>query len=203
MLLVEAYPTPMARASGRADRESIVLTLPGAAESSTIAPMELRQFVEKHEPRPPAKDADNTDQLRLLTHEDGVVKLGDGGAVEALAQAACKPGTRDGRCLWVIAAESVPSIVEVAPNVRVPLTSGVAKHTNLTGGGLASCGGECWVDPSVANRLWVTGGSGRYPPRSPEHLDDAVAVIRRLGYDVMCAGWSTDNDCAERVFRET
>jgi hypothetical protein len=29
-----------------------------------------------------------------------------------------------------------------------------------------------------------------------------VAVLRGLGYDVTCAGWSTDNDCAERVFRE-
>jgi hypothetical protein len=96
----------------------------------------------------------------------------------------------------------LPSIIESAPRVREPLTSGVAKHTNLTGGGPASCGGECWIDATVESRLWVTGGSGRYPPRSPQHLEDAVAVLRGLGYDVTCAGWSTDNDCAERVFRE-
>lgn len=165
--------------------------------------VDLGHFVRKHEPRPPAKEPENQDQLRLLTPEDGVVRLSEGDAAESLRRGVCKPGTRDGRCLWVIVAEGLPAIVEVAPRVRAPLQSGVAKHTNLTGGAPASCGGECWIDPVVEGRLWVTGGSGRYPPRSPSHLDDAVAVIQGLGYEVICAGWSTDNDCAERVFRES
>jgi hypothetical protein len=44
--------------------------------------MEVTQFIAKHEARAPAKEPDNADQLRLLTAEDGVVKLGSNGATE-------------------------------------------------------------------------------------------------------------------------
>jgi hypothetical protein len=165
--------------------------------------MELKTFVTKYPPGPPAKPPDNEDQLRLLTPDDGVVRLEDNAATEALSVTVSKPGTGDGKCLWVIVSDAVPAIVELAPRARVALQSGVAKHTNLTGGGHASCGGECWVDAVVEKRLWVNGGSGRYRPSSPQHLDDAVAVIRLLGYDVISAGWSTDNDWPERTFRES
>ena len=173
---------------------------PGVAQN--VRQMNLAAFVVRYEARPPAKPSDNADQDRQLTVDDGVVNLVGADASAALMQPACKPGTAEGKALWVIVGDGVPAIVERAPRVRVPLQSGVAKHSNLTGAGLASCGGECWVDIAVENRLWVTGASGRYGPRTPQQLLDAVAVLAALGYDVISAGWSTDNDWPERTFRE-
>jgi hypothetical protein len=164
--------------------------------------MNLSSFVTCYPARLPARPSDNPDQDRLLTQADGVVNLVESGAAAALAQPTCKPGTPEGKALWVIVRDGVPAIVERAPNVCVPLQSGVAKHSNLTGAGLASCGGECWVDAAVESRLWVNGGSGRYGPRTPQELVDAVAVLMALGYDVISAGWSIDNDWPERTFRE-
>ena len=89
----------------------------------------------------------------------------------------------------------LPVILEAAPNVQPPpLQSGVAKHTNLTGGAPASCGGELWLDTVSPDLLHVNGGSGRYwrrnDPRGPSKLADAVRVFEGLGFRVISAGWT-------------
>lgn len=105
------------------------------------------------------------------------------------------PDDPQSRHLWVFRQAThpdVPYILEVAPYVRPALASGVAKHTNLTGGGRAHCGGELWIHEADACRLYVNGSSGRYGPASREQLDDAAEVFRGLGYDVINYGWDDD-----------
>lgn len=164
-------------------------------------PLTLAQFVEKHPPGPPRKPPETEDQLRELNAEDGVVFLNGAPFPRPLSGT---PGYPQGKHLWVIVPGALPVILETAPNVRPPpLSSGVAKHTNLTGGRPASCGGELWVDAVDAGMLYVNGGSGRYGPRTPEELADAVSAFESLGFRVESAGWSEDNDLPARVFRKS
>lgn len=73
-------------------------------------------------------------------------------------------------------------------------------HTNLSGGGDAHAGGELWYRDESS--LWLTGGSGRYPPRSAAELDDLVASFRSSGYAVCSAGWDHDVAGPSRYFRD-
>ena len=95
----------------------------------------------------------------------------------------------------------VPYIHERALTVRPPLETGVAKHTNLTGGAPASCGGELWIDPVDPRRLYVSGASGRYGPDSEQQLNDAVDVMRGRGFLVESFGWDAETNLPARVYR--
>ena len=131
-------------------------------------PLTIPEFAARHPPQAPRKQAETDDQLRLLTAEDGVVDLAKG---QMLPHTAGQPGYPPGRHLWVIAPDTLPVLLETAPNVQPPpLSSGVAKHTNLTGGSEACCGGELWTDAVNPKQLYVNGGSGRYGPRTPDEL---------------------------------
>ncbi len=163
--------------------------------------MTLEEFVRKYPPHPPRRVAANGDEVRRLSAADGVVQLHS-----APASVTCRAHPRDAGAgqathLWVFFAAGIPAILELAV-VSPPLQSGKAKHTNLTGGADASCGGELWVDPVDPTKLYVNGGSGRYGPTTSAQLDDAMSVFRRYGYDVVSFGWSDENDAPERVLRE-
>lgn len=120
----------------------------------------------------------------------------------ATMRPAASPGFPEDRYLWAILPDSVPVILETGETVQPPpLSMGVVKHTNLTGGKPACCGGELWSDAINSRLLYVNGGSGRYGARSPKQLDDAVHVFKQFGYLVQSAGWSEENDCPERIFR--
>ena len=100
------------------------------------------------------------------------------------------------RYLWVIDANGIPYIRESPIQAichRLP------KHTNLTGGGSAYLGGELWF--GSCTHLYVSGGSGRYPPIDSGQLDCAVQVFRDFGYHVTSLGWDEGTDSARR-FRE-
>jgi hypothetical protein len=136
---------------------------------------------------------------RLLTAADGV---GEMPTCVATMRPTSEPGSKEDCYIWVILPGSVPVILETGEDVQPPpLTMGVVKHTNLTGGAPACCGGEAWLDALDADRLFVNGWSGRYGARTPQQLADAVQVFEGYGYKVVSAGWSEENDCAERVFR--
>ncbi len=120
----------------------------------------------------------------------------------ATMRASKSPGSRENCYLWVILPDSVPVVLETGEDVLPPpLSMGMVKHTNLTGGTPACCGGELWLDVVDAETLYVTGGSGRYGARSPQQLSDAIHVFTQFGYTIQSAGWSEENDCPERVFR--
>jgi hypothetical protein len=161
--------------------------------------MQPGEFANHYPPAGPLpRPNDPPDVTRQLGADDGVANMPCAPAMRP----ASRPGDKDSRHLWVILADSVPVILETAPDVRPPpLSLGVAKHTNLTGGAPACCGGEIWLDGADSQRLHVNGGSGRYPAQSPEQLADAVRVLEGYGYSVRSAGWSEENDCPERVFR--
>ena len=90
----------------------------------------------------------------------------------------------------------IPYVLE-AP---LPFLNGkLPKHTNLTLGGRAYLGGELWF--SDRSSLFLSGGSGRYPPIDAGQLDDAAQVFEYYGYRVNSLGWDDDTDRAERVLK--
>jgi hypothetical protein len=145
---------------------------------------------------PPAND----DETRLLAPNDGVRQFED---------APCSVGTEDvvpstknpheeKRFLWVIRESDIPFIREHA-TVTPPLSSGRCKHTNLTGGADAYCGGEVWF---VSDRcLILNGGSGRYPPKEPAELDTVVISFQQAGYGVWSMGWDDGVNRPARVLK--
>jgi len=167
--------------------------------TAIVLKVDLREFAAMYPPvDPQPRPGDPADVTRRLDASDGVMLM----PCAPQMQPSSVPGRPDGRHLWVIDAESVPVILETAQAVKPPpLANGVAKHTNLTGGDPACCGGEVWRDEVHSTRLYVNGGSGRYPAKSARQLEDAVDVFRSFGYIVRSAGWSYENDCPERVFR--
>ena len=100
------------------------------------------------------------------------------------------------RYLWVIDRRGIPYILEQP----LPETDGIdPKHTNLTGGENAYLGGELWF--SDAQRLFLSGGSGRYPPVDANQLNDAVKVFESYRYGVTSLGWDFKNRRAWRYYR--
>lgn len=153
--------------------------------------MTLQQFVDSYPPNGPRRQPANADEIRQLSPADGVLLLTG-------PPAGGQPGYPDSpenRHLWVFRAPTptdLPYVLEAAPNVRPALATGAAKHTNLTGGGSASCGGELWIDVAEASHIYVNGSSGRYGPTSARQLDDAIEVFRSIGFDVVSYGWDDE-----------
>ena len=102
------------------------------------------------------------------------------------------PASRN-RYLWVIDQRGIPYIIDDRLAV---IGSNPPKHTNLTGGGAAYLGGEMWFTSEEA--LFVSGGSGRYPPTDSRQLEEAVQVFESLGYEVRSFGWDHGGGVARR-----
>lgn len=111
------------------------------------------------------------------------------------------PSTRANKAntyLWVIDSTGIPYILEVP----IPaISSHLPKHSNLTGGGEAYLGGEMWFASTVA--LYISGGSGRYPPVTEAQLEEATHVIEALGYEVTSLGWDDATGKAKRSLEVT
>ncbi|HUT54073.1 MAG TPA: hypothetical protein VM658_11845 [bacterium] len=137
--------------------------------------------------------------MRKLTSSDGVKLLTAPPASVSERRIPMKSG--DPGChLWVIDQSGIPYILEHALVTR-PLQSGRVTHTNLTGGAPASCGGEIWFDPADEVLVYINGCSGRYGPDNSRKLEDAVEVVRQLGYNVPSFGWDSDADKPAKVLR--
>lgn len=162
--------------------------------------MNLSDYVALYPPQPPVeRPGDHEDMFRLLGADDGV------GTLPSCAtgmKPAVRPGDAEASHLWVISPESIPVLLETAPDANPPLVNGKAKHTNLTGGAPACCGGEMWLDSADPKLLYVHGGSGRYGARSAQQLAQAVDLIAGYGFEVRSAGWSDEANVPERVFRD-
>jgi hypothetical protein len=157
----------------------------------------LADFLARYAPEAPRRAPANDDELLLLGPIDGVDEL-DHPPARSRSGLRNDPETRH---LWVLWAGGAPYVLERAPQVRAPLASGVAKHTNLTGGGAASCGGELWIDDVDATKLYVNGASGRYGPKTPKQLEDAADFLRGRGFVVVSCGWDDEAALPARVFR--
>lgn len=140
------------------------------------------------------------DEKRLLNQSDGVELFSDAPCL--IAKHHFNPSTDDLRAekrfLWVIRPTDVPFVSEHAA-ITPPLKLGICKHSNLTGGKDAHCGGEVWFTSD--ERLILNGASGRYPPRNQSELHEIVEAFRAAGYEVWSLGWDAETDRAVRVPR--
>lgn len=162
--------------------------------------MTLDEFVQKYPPQMPRKPPDNEGQLRRLTETDGIFAVANPlpeGRVRGSPSQSQNPDR--GRHLWVFFDGQIPSILEAAA-VTPPL-EGLVKHTNLTGGGAASSGGELWFDTTEPMKLYVNGASGRYGPKNADELNDAVSVFQSGEFEVVSVGWDLEVDKPARVIR--
>ena len=99
--------------------------------------------------------------------------------------------------LWVIDTKGIPYVFEI----DIDLIGAVPKHTNLTGGGEAYLGGELWF--TSESSLYLSGGSGRYPPRDATQLEEATDVFESFGYEVTSLGWDYGADEAKRYLEKS
>jgi hypothetical protein len=100
--------------------------------------------------------------------------------------------------LWILNTEKLPFILEFCEACK-STNRGKASHTNLTGGAKALCGGELWFGSGT--NIFINGGSGRYPPETPEQLEMISEALRSAGYDVVNFGWDIELDKPSRYYR--
>jgi hypothetical protein len=142
----------------------------------------------------------NQDELRLLTESDDVREMEFSPAVDFETGIPPQERSDDGlnKYLWVVRAQNVPRILESGPAGR-SLTRGRVAHTNLTAGEAAYCGGELWFRDTRS--FWMSGGSGRYPPRSSDELEFMVKLLTGCGYSVCSFGWDQEVNGPARFLR--
>lgn len=134
----------------------------------------------------------NKDELVLVKTADGRLSWTDGpGAPADKPEPPVIDQSHPNLQLWVVDAQNVPHALECGPFAS-GLQNGKLKHSNLTGGGAAHCGGELvLVSPDV---VAINASSGRYGARSREELDDVTAAFRASGYGVWSYGWDAGTD---------
>lgn len=152
--------------------------------------MKREEFIRKYPPHSPRKPHDNEDQLIKMGANEGVKQMSAPPAEASARRVPAKKGDL-GCHLWIMDGAGLPYLLERCEAAQ-SLASGVIKHTNLSGGGEASSGGELWVDPADDHKVYVNGCSGRYGPTTEEELEDVVEVFKQMGFDVKSFGWNPD-----------
>ena len=151
----------------------------------------FRKTHPSREPRIPC----SASQLIPLAEHDGVRRISPAPAVDADHGHPPKSRIRPGKNthLWVIDNTGLPYLLETP---LASLDGDKPKHTNLAGE--AHVAGELWfVDEST---VIVSGGSGRFPPRSPDELDSAVAVFGAFMYSTDSLGWDHETGAPNRLW---
>ncbi|NEV77829.1 hypothetical protein DYI24_12340 [Rhodopseudomonas sp. BR0C11] len=138
----------------------------------------------------PAK-VDNEDQTRPMTASDGL-RLWQDGPVNGKSKATGSPPMIEpdqDTMLWVVGRTDVVYAPERS-EFSAGLKSLVIKHSNLTGGKPAFCGGELLqIDERT---VVVNGRSGRYGPKTAGELDNIAGCFRASGYDVWNMGYDEE-----------
>jgi hypothetical protein len=141
------------------------------------------------------RPANNADELIQMKREQGMYEMPSPPTAPAeFPRHSSLPATSDtaieARHLWVIRANDVPVALESCAWGK-DLESRLIKHSNLTGGAEAHCGGELWfID---RDRVIVSGVSGRYGPDTEGELSAVVDALRHCGYYVASLGFDFDN----------
>ena len=91
--------------------------------------------------------------------------------------------------LWVVRTDDVVHASETSAFAET-LFRKVLKHSNLTGGEPAHCGGELLFLKD--NVIALNGASGRYGPRSEAELSAVASAFHRSGYGVWSFGFDTE-----------
>jgi len=159
----------------------------------------LQQFLSDYPPKPyrPPRTGAQYPEEELVALDDSQLTLLNDGPISASHHGVPPKATREGRnChLWVVDERGLPSILERRDQTEPPY-----KHTNITGGGAASAGGELWF--LTDDQVVISGGSGRYPPESPEHLERITELFATAGFDVTSLGWDAEVGQAQRFLLE-
>lgn len=138
------------------------------------------------------------DELADLSSSPGVESM----TVAPTAKPTCasEPGVANQTLMhiWLVTSDRVPYALEHGELGKTTQRRRLA-HTNLSGGRDAHAGGELWFKDEMA--IWLTGGSGRYPPRSAAELGALVDAFRTSGYSVCSCGWDNDTNRPARLFR--
>lgn len=156
----------------------------------------LDAFRARYSPRPPiARPTDTPTQSIPLQTSDGLRLLTPAPAsgIQFGAPSTARWRSRSNTYLWVIDIRGIPYVFEVP--IRV-IGGTLPKHSNLTGGCEAHLGGELWFASECS--LYLSGGSGRYPPLDAAQLKDATEVFESFGYEVTSLGWDYEIDEAKR-----
>jgi len=136
----------------------------------------------------------HSDECIQITQGDGLEVLRDGPVVAGEPPPSIAPPliddarTEDIR-LWVVRERDVPFAPERCGFARnaTGLVQNKIKHSNLTGGASAHCGGEIlFLDEQT---FVITGRSGRYGPKSSEEMESVSKAFRGSGYHVLSMGW--------------
>ncbi|MEE4744293.1 hypothetical protein V2K88_21715 [Pseudomonas alliivorans] len=152
--------------------------------------MDFSTFRDVYPAREPAADKiRNDDELMLIPESEGLQFFADSLPDVRLSEPPRVMGTRGNTYLWAIGLQNVPLAIESLEFGRALETS-IIKHTNLTGGAPAHCGGELWFVSEKS--LLVGGSSGRYGPQSDVELRDAVASFKLDGYEVASLGFDEE-----------
>lgn len=128
----------------------------------------------------PMKVANNDDELKLINTSD-IIQLYDGPSAYALGNPPEIADNPEGVHLWVVRERDVVHAEEKC-TFGAGLQNGEIKHTNLTGGGHAHCGGEFLFHDKAT--LIVNGASGRYGPTSEAEMVAVARAFKDSGYGV-------------------
>lgn len=152
--------------------------------------MDFSTFRNVYPAREPAADKiRNDDELVLIPESGGLQFFADGLNNIRLSEPPRVVDSRGNTYLWVIGIKQVPIAIE-SLEFGKSLETPVIKHTNLTGGAPAHCGGEIWFISEKS--LLISGSSGRYGPKSDRELSDAVASFKIEGYQVASLGFDEE-----------
>jgi hypothetical protein len=139
----------------------------------------------------------NTDELKQMTAEDGLQDFDlSAGKTALISEIPRVADARGNIYLWAVTADRVPYAAEEVAYGKT-LQTGRIKHTNLTGGSEAHCGGELWF--LSESEILVGGDSGRYGPNSPDELADAALAFKSVGYRVASLGFDEDTGYSARI----
>ena len=162
---------------------------------STSVLDKLRQHYQLRRPERPSK----AQQSLKIGPQDGLRRL-QAAPISSVAFGRPPRHSTERGCntyIWVIDDSGVPYVLE-GPMPR--LNGHEPKHTNLTGGGNAYVGGQLWFQDTRS--MYVSGGSGRFPPTSEQQLDTAIDVFESFKYAVTSLGWNHETGRARRVLQE-
>jgi hypothetical protein len=125
----------------------------------------------------------------LLVWQDGPVNPAAASEMDDTATPTITQAMIDGRYLWAVTELQVPHAPERC-HFGEGLPSGIVKHSNLTGGRSAYCGGE--VLKISDKEIIINGWSGRYGPKSEAEMRAVAAAFKKSGYYVWQMGFDPE-----------
>lgn len=151
----------------------------------------FQKFREKYPAVNPRIMPNNEEECIQMTAANGMLELGEirSQLLTISSPPASVEEAKVHRNLWTVGLEEVPYALESCDYGR-NLSTGCIKHTNLTGGRAAHCGGELWF--LADDEIIINGASGRYGPKSDLQLREAGLAMKSCGYRVGCMKYDDD-----------